>query len=84
MAGLPVVASDHGGVTEIVRHGTTGYLVVPGDARELAGALRVLADDPERADQMGRAGSREVAARFGLERMLDELQAAYDRLAAAG
>ena len=82
MAGLPVGASNHGGGTEIVRHGTTGYLVVPGDARELAGALRVLADDPGKAGQMGHAGSGEVTARFGLDRMLDELQSAYDRLAA--
>lgn len=81
VAGLPVVASGHGGVTEIVRDGTTGCLVAPGDAAALARALRSLADDRAMSEAMGRAGSREVTARFGLDRMLDELQAVYDQLA---
>ena len=84
VAGLPVVASNHGGVTEIVHDGTTGHLVAPGDAGELATAVRSLAEDPARSEEMGRAGSREVSARFGLERMLEELQSVYDRLAALG
>ena len=71
LAGLPVVASSHGGVTEIVRDGETGLLVPPGDPGALATALRALADDPARAAEMGAAGSKDVAGRFGLARMLD-------------
>jgi glycosyltransferase involved in cell wall biosynthesis len=48
----------------------------------LAAALRALADDPERARELGAAGRELVAERFGLERMLEELQAAYDDVAA--
>ncbi|MGI9081115.1 MAG: glycosyltransferase family 4 protein [Thermoleophilaceae bacterium] len=80
-AGLPVVASDHGGVTEIVRDGETGRLVPPGDPRALAAALRALADDPASAAEMGAKGRQDVAERFSLTRMLDELQAVYARLA---
>jgi glycosyltransferase involved in cell wall biosynthesis len=80
-AGLPVVASAHGGVVEIVRHGETGLLVPPGDSAALAVALRALAEDPERGGRMGQAGARDVARRFPCERMLAELQALYDRLA---
>lgn len=80
-AGLPVVASAHGGVAEVVRDGVTGALVPPGDAHALANALRALADDPEGARRLGAAGARDVAERFSLPRMLEELQALYDRLA---
>jgi len=82
-AGLPVVASAHGGVTEIVRDHESGRLVPPGDPRALSAALRALAEDPASAAAMGEAGRKDVAERFGLARMLDELQDAYDRLAAS-
>lgn len=81
-AGLPVVASAHGGVTEVVRHLRTGLLVAPGDHRSLARALRTLADQPGVAHRMGEEGRRDVVERFSTERMLDELQSTYDRLVA--
>ena len=82
-AGVPVVASAHGGVAEVVRDGETGLLVPPGDAAALATAVRLLADDPELAARMGEAGKRRVQEHFGVERMLVELQDLYDELAAA-
>ena len=80
-AGRPVVASAHGGVTEVVRHLRTGVLVAPGDHYALADALRTLADDPARAREMGEAGTRDVAERFSIERMIRELEELYARLA---
>ncbi len=80
-AGLPVVASAHGGVTEVVRHGKTGLLVPPGDPAALARALRHLADNPELARRLGEAGRRDARERFSAERMLAELQATYDEAA---
>jgi len=80
-AGLPVVASAHGGVTEVVRHGVTGMLVAPGHPATLATALRLLADDPALARRMGEAGRTDIAERFRIDRMLARLQATYDRLA---
>lgn len=79
-AGRPVVASSHGGVAEVVREGETGRLVPAGDPAALASALRALADEPATAERMGQAGQRDVADRFGLDRMLEQLQAVYDRL----
>ncbi|MGI8945371.1 MAG: glycosyltransferase [Thermoleophilaceae bacterium] len=81
-AGLPVVACGQGGVTEIVSDGRTGRLVAPGDHRALAAALRGLADDRAGAAAMGAAGRALVSERFGLARMLAELQELYGRLAA--
>jgi glycosyltransferase involved in cell wall biosynthesis len=53
MCGLPVVASDVGGVREIVDQGETGLLVPPRDPQKLAGAIARLLDDPALAMQMG-------------------------------
>lgn len=54
--GLPVVASAHGGLAEIVQDGQTGFLVAPSDAAALAQALGKLADDAPLRGQMGGAG----------------------------
>ncbi len=53
-AGVPVVASDLGGMAELVRHEVSGLLFAPGDARALGGALRRLADDPGLLDRLRR------------------------------
>jgi len=79
--GLPVVAAAHGGLTEVVRPGRTGLLVAPGDPTALARALRALADDPQAARRMGEAGRRDVAERFSIDRMIEELHRLYGRLA---
>jgi len=59
----PVVASGVGGITEVVVHGETGFLVEPGRSGELASALNKLLRDRELAGNMGKAG-RERAERF--------------------
>jgi glycosyltransferase involved in cell wall biosynthesis len=81
-AGVPVVAAAHGGLPEIVRDGTTGRLVPPGDHAALAAALRALADDPETARRLGAAAAEDVRERFALPRMLAEVQDLYERLLA--
>ncbi|HWO93559.1 MAG TPA: glycosyltransferase [Dehalococcoidia bacterium] len=62
--GLPVVATDVEGGRDIVRHGETGLLVPPGDARALASAILRLLDDPALAKRMGEAGRRFVRERY--------------------
>lgn len=53
--GLPVVSTDVGGIPEMVESGVNGFLVPPGDAVQLAQALRRLVDDPRRRVRMGQA-----------------------------
>lgn len=55
--GRPNVAGDTGGVPDAVRDGETGILVDPHDLDEIAGAIRSLLADPERAAKMGAAGA---------------------------
>jgi glycosyltransferase involved in cell wall biosynthesis len=79
-AGLPVVAANHGGLPEIVKDRITGILVPPNNPAALAKALRGLADDPELRARMGKAAAPDARERFGLERMLDEVEGVYATL----
>ncbi len=79
-AGLPVIGTTTGGQGEIIRDGTTGRLVPPGDHRALAIALRELADDPGHARRLGEAAAADVAERFGRDGVAARLQECYERL----
>ncbi len=81
-AGLPVVASRAGGIVDIVRDGETGWLVTPGDLEALTSALLQVADDPARARERARRGRRDVAKRFGIDSIVDNLLECYDRAVA--
>lgn len=75
--GVPVVASDIGGVPEVVRHGETGLLVPAGDVDALAVALRQLVQDAQRRRAMGAAGRRFVTERFEWSRCLGAMEQVY-------
>jgi glycosyltransferase involved in cell wall biosynthesis len=79
-AGCCVVASAHGGLPEMLLDGVTGVLVEPDSSEALAVAIAALADDPRRREALGDAAALDVNARFSTARMLDEIQAVYDRL----
>ena len=57
-AGRPVVATEVGGVPDVVDEGETGFLVRLGDTHALAERLEILAGDPERSARDGRDGAR--------------------------
>jgi glycosyltransferase involved in cell wall biosynthesis len=78
-AGLPAVATDAGGVREVVGEGT-GALAPRGDTGALASALLSLAGDPERRARYGRAARARALERFGAERLLSDVDALYDEL----
>ena len=63
-AGLPVVASRVGGLTDIVADGETGMLVRPGDIKMLADALLQLQSDPAMCGRLGAAARRRAVAHF--------------------
>lgn len=76
----PLVASGGGAVPEIVAEGKTGLLFKPGDADDLAGRLRELLRDPERARQMGRAGRERLVEQFSIAHNVAETQKLYGRV----
>ncbi len=78
-AGKPVVASEVGGIPDLVKHGETGYLVRPADEKALARGIKKLLHDPERARQMGQRG-KEYCKQFSLEAMIQKLDDLYSGL----
>ena len=66
----PVVASDVGGIPEMIEDGVTGLLVPPHDAAALAAAIVRLLRDHPLADMLGRAGHDLVHDRFCIELMV--------------
>jgi glycosyltransferase involved in cell wall biosynthesis len=82
-AGLPVVASRSGAVTETVVEGQTGFLVEKNDAEELAKALLVLLNDGVLRETMGRAGRRRAFEHFSWLKVAEQMHARYDELLSA-
>lgn len=80
LAGLPVVATDVGGVCELVEHGITGFLVPAGDVDALAEALRKLLEDKSLQRKMGEAGRARALERFTLDRMIAQYRHLYKEL----
>jgi glycosyltransferase involved in cell wall biosynthesis len=75
--GLPVVCGDGGGNPELVRDGVTGFIVRPGDARQLADRLSRLRDDPALGAAMGAAGRARIESDFSVDRMLTDMLGIY-------
>ncbi|TDV47127.1 glycogen synthase [Actinophytocola oryzae] len=81
--GTAVVASDVGGIPEVVDDGTTGLLVHYDEADEsafrtgLADAVNTLLGDPERAKAMGAAGRRRAVTEFSWESVAEQTVAVY-------
>jgi glycosyltransferase involved in cell wall biosynthesis len=59
-AGLPVIATRHGGITDVVVEGMTGFLVDEGDYEAMAERMCELLEDPEKCRKMG-TSAREMA-----------------------
>jgi glycosyltransferase involved in cell wall biosynthesis len=72
--GTPVVASDVGGIPEIITNGEDGVLVPPGDAEALAGALASMLDHPERRRAIADAGRRRIETSFDVARLTERVQ----------
>jgi glycosyltransferase involved in cell wall biosynthesis len=82
--GVPVVAADLGGITDIVENGVTGLLVPHGDPAALDAAIRRLLDDRALASRLAQAGAARVRERFGVESVARALAGVYRQAVAAG
>lgn len=77
-SGLPVVARNVGGVSEIIRPGESGFLVVGDDEGDLCAALERLIRDPQLRSAMGQHGRAYIEANHSLERLPSLLSALYE------
>lgn len=76
-AGLPVVASNVGGVSEAVIEGETGYLVPWEDVNAMSMKLQYLVDHPQVRRELGEAGRRLCVTKFAISSMIEAISATY-------
>jgi glycosyltransferase involved in cell wall biosynthesis len=79
-AGLPVVAAGLTEISEIVRAGGAGLLYQPGNAAELAAALRTLADDEANRHSAGESARQAIRGEFRLDQRHEALNSFINRL----
>jgi len=72
-SGLPVVATRHGGIPDVVLDGETGLLVEEGDIDGMAQHLLQLAREPELARRLGQAGRVKIRAEFSMEKSISQV-----------
>jgi glycosyltransferase involved in cell wall biosynthesis len=80
-AGVPVISSAGGGVSDWLADGETGLLVEPGSAADLARAADRLASQPDLARRLGRNGRERAARCFRPEEIMRRLLAVYEGIA---
>jgi N-acetyl-alpha-D-glucosaminyl L-malate synthase BshA len=77
--GVPVVASNVGGLPEVVRDGVTGALRVPGDVEAMAAAAVAILGDQDRWTAMSTAAAADARERFALTDVVAQYEALYAR-----
>jgi glycosyl transferase family 1/glycosyl transferase family 4 len=78
-AGVPVIASNVGGLREVISHGENG-LLVENTPQAFASAIRQLLDDRDLAQRLGAAGRRTVIQRFTLDHMVRRTMEVYQQV----
>ena len=79
-AGVPIVATEVGGNSEVVDHGKTGYLVPASDAEALADRVLSVLQDPRQAERLGAAAVRRAEAKYSIRAMLSKTEELYEEL----
>ncbi len=79
-AGRPVVASDVGGVKDIIKDGESGYLVGSGDEKDFSERLMELINDAEKRRRFGQYGRSLVKDRFSKDRLIKDTEGLYNTM----
>lgn len=79
-SGRAVVATDAGGVREVLQDGRLGVIVGVDDVAAMAAAVGDLLDHPEARERLGSAGAAVAPVRYSARRLLDEVGELYDEL----
>jgi len=74
LAGKPVIATRGGGASEILTDKVTGYLIAPGDARQIAVAIRTILDDPYDAAAVAERGREHARQKYSKEALLNSIE----------
>lgn len=80
--GLPCIATDAGGTSSMVAHGSDALLIPPGDPQAMAAAIRQLAEEPELARRLGEAARARALERHDPASVVARLRSIYDAVLA--
>lgn len=80
--GLPVVASDAGGIPDLVRHGEDGFLHDPDDTAGMAASVLRLLGDAALRQRFGASARQRIVEDFSLKKLGDRVLARYEELLA--
>ena len=78
--GLPVIASSHSAIPELVQDGKSGFLVPERDVDSLAEKIKYLIEHPETWPEMGSTGRKFVEKNYDIEKLNDRLEKIYIKL----
>jgi len=76
----PVIASNIGGIPELVENGVNGYLIPPGDSDSLSEMLEILIKNRELCGRMGAEGRKKFEKDFDADTMIKKVEELYDSL----
>lgn len=80
MVGKPVIATDVGGVSEMIYHGETGLLIQPSDSIALARAISLLLENQDMSNRIGKNAQKMIETEFTLEHYIKQIQELYTRV----
>ncbi|MEJ2307582.1 MAG: glycosyltransferase [candidate division WOR-3 bacterium] len=78
--GLPVVATEVGGVKEIISDGKNGFLVEPGNSNALAEKIKELLEDKKMRKDFGEAGFKRVKENFSIDKTVERIENLWDKI----
>lgn len=82
ISGVPVIATNVGGIPEIIEDSKTGLLVAPEDSKKLASAIRLLLTDRDLGQKLARGASQRIETRFRAKTMAERTGELYDSVLA--
>ena len=83
-SGLPVVATRHAGIKDVVLEGETGLLVDEYDVKAMSDAMLVLAENPEKAGELGANARERIVSEFNREQRMGRLAQILEEAAKGG
>jgi glycosyltransferase involved in cell wall biosynthesis len=79
-AGVPVIASNIGGIGDVIDDGVEGFLIVPGDVEALADRMLRIAGDDALVERMGRSARLRALRQFGIDRSAEAIWQIYRKV----
>ncbi|MGQ4915880.1 MAG: N-acetyl-alpha-D-glucosaminyl L-malate synthase BshA [Candidatus Asgardarchaeia archaeon] len=77
---IPVIASNAGGLPEVVEHGKTGFLITPGDVNAMAKYITMLIEDDALRKKLGAEAGRVAREKFHPDKIVSLYEALYERV----